>query len=370
MSTAEIKPSPDQEYAIRSIRQWAQGLGGEISLGGLAGSGKSFVSNIIINELKSIGRNVVTLCPTGKAADVLRRKGQDADTIHSAIYLFAGEFERDDGERHINWDDRDEMKDGGDIVLVDESSMVNAQMASDLRSFGKPIIWVGDHGQLPPIGGDPGIMRNPDLLLEKIHRQAEGSGIIEYAHAVREGSISGDYDNVTRAKYVSVGDSLNKFGHVDQIICGFNATRASVNKQFRLRSGHRGLLEVGDKIICRHNNRQQFIFNGQQFYVRNIMLEDDRSFRCSIESCDSEKRYPDISIVKGGFGNVKNDFDRSALGSNEILADYAYAITCHSSQGSSWKRVLVIRQECKAWDIRRWHYTASTRAEEELFVVG
>ena len=40
------------------------------------------------------------------------------------------------------------------LVVLDEVSMVGEDMARDLLAFGKPILVLGDPGQLPPIKGD------------------------------------------------------------------------------------------------------------------------------------------------------------------------------------------------------------------------
>ncbi|MFN9959486.1 MAG: hypothetical protein ACK55I_40875, partial [bacterium] len=63
--------------------------------------------------------------------------------------------------------------------------MVGKTIYEDLRSFGKPLIFVGDHGQLEPIGDDFNLMREPDYRLETIHRNA--GEIAHFAEYVRQG---------------------------------------------------------------------------------------------------------------------------------------------------------------------------------------
>ena len=56
-----------------------------------------------------------------------------------------------------------------------------------------------------------------------------------------------------------------------------------------------------------------------------------------------------------------------------VLADFAYAITCHKAQGSEWPNVLVVDD----WPKRRndqdtrikWLYTAITRASKKVTIV-
>ena len=60
-----------------------------------------------------------------------------------------------------------------DLLVLDEVSMVGHEMAADLLAFGKPILVLGDPGQLPPIKGEGAFTRGePDVMLTEIHRQA------------------------------------------------------------------------------------------------------------------------------------------------------------------------------------------------------
>ena len=73
-----------------------------------------------------------------------------------------------------------------DVIFIDESSMLSEEQVEDVRSFGIPVILVGDFGQLPPIKADmnPWTL-NPEVLLTENHRQGAGSGILEAAYDVR-----------------------------------------------------------------------------------------------------------------------------------------------------------------------------------------
>jgi exodeoxyribonuclease-5 len=58
---------------------------------------------------------------------------------------------------------------------------------------------------------------------------------------------------------------------------------------------------------------------------------------------------------------------------NALQVKYAYAITCHKSQGGQWKAVYIdqgyISKERIDLEYLRWLYTAVTRATEELYLV-
>ena len=78
------------------------------------------------------------------------------------------------------------------LIVLDEVSMVGEDMARDLMSFGKPILVLGDPGQLPPIKGEGAFTKDaPDVMLTEIHRQADESAIIRLATMARQGEPIG-----------------------------------------------------------------------------------------------------------------------------------------------------------------------------------
>ena len=59
---------------------------------------------------------------------------------------------------------------------------------------------------------------------------------------------------------------------------------------------------------------------------------------------------------------------------NALQVKYAYAVTCHKSQGGQWRNVYVdmgyIPPEAQGMDFYRWLYTATTRATHRLYFVN
>jgi exodeoxyribonuclease-5 len=89
-------------------------------------------------------------------------------TIHSLMYF----PETDDVSGMIlGWHRREWLE--FDFIFVDEASMVGKEIWEDLLAYGVPIVAIGDHGQLPPIGKDNfNLMEDPEYVLTEIHRQA------------------------------------------------------------------------------------------------------------------------------------------------------------------------------------------------------
>jgi exodeoxyribonuclease-5 len=180
--------SRQQEQAVRLIGnpdEWAR-PGLYAWLAGFAGSGKSTIIPWIVEEFGA--RKPLYLAPTNKAARVISKKtGERAISIHKAIYFPPAE--RGDAELkalvdeikvttdpdklaelrareadlrkarakldrgdELNWQINPEGEArGADLIIVDEASMVGTELGSDLMTFGKPVIAIGDPGQLPPV---------------------------------------------------------------------------------------------------------------------------------------------------------------------------------------------------------------------------
>src|SRR5512147_2797855 len=202
-------PSPQQAAAIAEIVDWYQHRCSQqqvFRLFGYAGTGKSTITAAAISALGltpmvrdgTLGGGVLFAAFTGKAALVMTRKGTPASTIHSLIYRVSeatpeeiarveqdiaairaklpmlGQRERlleesrlrglelrldDIHKPRFVLNEQSIVRDAR-LIVLDEVSMVGAEMAADLLAFGKPILVLGDPGQLPPIKGDGAFTRD------------------------------------------------------------------------------------------------------------------------------------------------------------------------------------------------------------------
>jgi len=58
---------------------------------------------------------------------------------------------------------------------------------------------------------------------------------------------------------------------------------------------------------------------------------------------------------------------------NALQVKFSYAITCHKSQGGQWKTIFIEQPylpEGPSKEYLRWLYTAITRAQEKLYLIG
>lgn len=185
-----VSLSRDQSAAIRKIADWYKGgtrTPQVFYLAGYAGVGKSTLYNVVREELRRHGaKKTITCAYTGKAVNVLRRKGNnDAMTLHSALYKALENPES--GKVEFKLDPAGHAADA-DLIGVDECSMVGPVEGTDLLSFGKKVLVMGDPGQLPPIKGQGFFTtRKPDVFLREVHRQAAESPILRLATMARQG---------------------------------------------------------------------------------------------------------------------------------------------------------------------------------------
>jgi ATP-dependent exoDNAse (exonuclease V) alpha subunit len=344
-----VELTDEQTIAVDAFAPVFAGRARRRSIGGYAGTGKTTVVKAIIDRYGA--ENIAVCTPTGKAAHVLRAKGVDAITLHSLIYL---------PRKSRNGDLQFVLRSGrpAEVVIVDEASMLSARLVNDLESKIRHVLYVGDHGQLEPIGDDPGIMRRPDVCLEQIHRQAEGSPIIQFAHHVRQGYLPASFGPEA---HVTGLDEVNDILDFDIILCGYNDTRRKCNEWVRK---HRGfttkLPSIGEAVICLRNDRETQVWNGMTATVTRV---DPARCVFDVDTDDGPRRG--LRFDPAQFGALTTlDYEKARKGTT--LWDWGYCITAHRSQGSSWQRVAVVEEIAASWSAARWRYTAATRAAKEL----
>lgn len=263
--------SPHQDAALKAVADWLKAKPGEndtpniFRLFGYAGTGKTTLAKHLAEDVDG---EVKFAAFTGKAALVMRSKGCDgASTIHSLIYRA-----RESGEETPSfelWDDAPASK--ASLIIIDECSMVDAELGRDLMSFGVPVLVLGDPAQLPPIqGGGFFTEAEPDAMLTEVHRQAQDNPIIRLSMDIREGKnlAAGEYGQTRIVRR----DALDpeRVLKADQVLVGRNVTRRAYNARMRERRGFSDSLPMADdKLVCLRNNRKKGLFNGGLWTVKN-----------------------------------------------------------------------------------------------------
>ena len=300
------------------------------------------------------------------------------------------------------------------------------------------LLFIGDVAQLPPIGTrlskalDAQFLRDlcglevEEVLMTQVVRQKDSSGILHNATALRrqmqeEGEVKLQHysDFELLEDHYAVEEAVQESFQSDRLgealyIVRSNKRANAVNQAIRAKVLYREEeLSAGDHLMVVRNNyfwlgQEQggFIANGEQMEVQRILrYEDKYGLRFAqlrllmqisgkaheleawvhLDSLSIETpSFPSVRIqqlyrdVQAEHGHLSGAKKRKAVLTDPYLqalqVKFAYAVTCHKSQGGQWKRVLIE----KPWlpegrwmlEDKRWLYTAVTRAEQKVQLMG
>jgi ATP-dependent exoDNAse (exonuclease V) alpha subunit len=361
--------TPHQDAALTAAANWLKGARGRASifrLFGYAGTGKT---TLVKHIAEDVDGKVLFAAFTGKAACVMRSKGcHSASTIHSLIYRA-----RESGEETPSfelWNDAPASK--AKLIIIDECSMVDAELARDLMSFGVPLLVLGDPAQLPPIsGGGFFTDAEPDAMLTEVHRQAQDDPIVRLSMEIRAGNplTQGQYGETQVVRR----DALDpkRVLDADQVLVGRNVTRRAYNARLRERRGFADALPMaGDKLVCLRNNRRKGLFNGGLWMVKERPKPRRQIIRMQLKPDeDLGERLIKVSVRPECFTGAIEEFDWPQRKAYDEF-DFGYVLTVHKAQGSQWDDVVLFDESGAFPDNRdRWLYTGVTRAAKRLTIV-
>lgn len=365
-------------------------------ISGYAGTGKSTLVRFIIDALDVDEDKVAYATYTGKAAEVLRKKGNpNAMTLHRLLYdsipRQGGGFIRIP-KKQLDYD----------IVVVDEVSMVPKTMVDMLLAHRVYILFLGDPGQLPQIDKKEAhnLLDHPHVFLDEVMRQAVESEIIQLTMKIRNGE---DIPFMHGKEVIVVPKAELVTGHLtwaDIIICATNKTRHNMNKQKRELLGYSGVLQTGERIIVKRNYWEDCdedgnalvngtvgtVANPYESFVRipSYVKNDRRDLPLigCIFTPDGGKSFDTFEIDKDYLlkeepcvdWRVSYQLGKLKPKIGDILpkqATYGYALTCHAAQGSEFDKVLVIEESFPfdKTEHQRWLYTAVSRSAEKCVLV-
>ena len=354
--------SPEQQEVAERVEEFLTARNvprAYFCIQGLAGTGKS----VLLAAMAAAHPSSILCAPTGKAASVLsRRTGLVASTIHSAIYQFRGEFEDEEtGEMRLNFKSR--IADGAwkkKVAFLDESSMVDVQLATDFLNTGCRIVATGDPGQLPPVKGSR-FFDTPDATLQTIHRQALDSAIIRQAHNMRaNGTYAADGPDFRVVNQVSREEILA----ADVMLCWRNVTRQGLNALARAHRGFNGPPIEGEPIMCLRNDHDVGILNGAMYAAvkdydplrRVLVLMNERGERIHVQNCRFEGVDPP--------GDPRNPKEMR----EEHPFAFGYAATVHKFQGSEADHGILVDEYDRMDGRREFLYTGFTRFAKQVLV--
>lgn len=372
----QTQPSEDQLDAFSRVLK-----SGFMIITGGPGTGKTTLISAICSYFLKCGYDILIAAPTGRAAKRINEStGHAAKTIHRLLEYtpFDGKF-RKNSESPLD----------ADIVIIDEASMIDYHLMYSLLeavSDTTRLVLIGDVDQLPSVG--PGnVLRDlidcgkvPVAELSTIHRQEEGSLIVENAHRINHGDwerVIGDAgsnefifsrkDDPKQAveelrlkvlKDLKEDREFNPFDY--QVISPMNRGESGTvvlncllksiynrNRQTSTLKKGDFVYSTGDKVMQIVNNYDKSVFNGDMGTIVDI---------------DEHKR--EFNLL---FNDMEVVYSFSEI--DQILP--AYAITVHKSQGSEFKKVyLLLTSHHHVMLQRNLVYTAVTRARKTIDIIG
>lgn len=413
MNLDDINLSDEQDYCIQNICDFLKNNNNKLvySVDGFAGTGKttiiSFLTKLISTErsLRYRYRNIAFLTFTGKASSVLKKKLEEfklltddeyyVGTIHSLLYVPKLEYDPElKIKKIVGWKKRDNIIDMYDLIIIDESSMVNQEILNDLIDQNVPIIMFGDSFQLQPVSGKQNtFILDPDFKLKTIHRQALDNPIIYLSKYIRENyhiphgifspSVFKLDWNQQKTQELFYNLDYSNFDNINElcVLVGYNNTRTSINKLIRQKIGFPKKMPIctGEKVMCLHNDG--VLCNGQiglvlfelyqpqyKLWKLDIKFDNDiiHQLYCPTKFFNKSNKYNIFEELK----NIKKQYPKIK---NINCLDYSYSITVHKSQGSEFDKVVLFEERLPNMDdysYARWLYTAVTRSKEKLFIIS
>lgn len=330
-------------------------------LGGYAGSGKTTVLRAICEALEAQGRTPIIITLAGRAAQRAREAtGREAMTVAKFLIL----HDRDDTFLRAEH-----------VVIVDEASMLSLpDVWRILRRIGNAsLLLAGDPAQLAPIGFGlvfhqlfdlPAI---PSVVLDRVMRQSEATGIPAFAAAVRAGGLP----------------ALAALERTPEGVSFVPCSRETLPKtldDILIRLGAAGIDRDTIQIVA-PTHREISAINTH--FHRQAVRRQTPSWGPGGRFCEGEpliwtRNIPERGLTNGSMGFLSDTQQGVALlDGNPVLLSHqdtdhlelAYAISVHKAQGSQWPCVIVPVFPGRLLD-RSLIYTALTRAQQHVVFVG
>lgn len=398
----DIEKENEISFAEKQVIAMKEAMeNGLVVITGGPGTGKTTIINGIIKLCEDMNLSVSLAAPTGRAAKrMTETTGKEAKTIHRLL-----EYSFLEGDSEMAFGKDEDAPIDSDIVIVDESSMIDILLMNSLLKALNPgtrLVLVGDIDQLPSVGAGnvlndiiaSGVIKV--VTLDEIFRQSKESMIVVNAHRINKGEApllnekNKDFFFINKNTKEEIAETivqllkerLPKHYGVDslrdiQVLTpmkkgevGINSLNKSLQNTLNPKSNEKGekqigdeLFRTGDKVMQIKNNystewkkidngiqvdKGEGVFNGDFGYIVDID-EEDRTVQVL---------FDDERLVEYDFTNL----DELKL---------AYSTTVHKSQGSEFPVVVMpISWGPPMLLTRNLLYTAITRARNLVVLVG
>ncbi|KPK53835.1 MAG: hypothetical protein AMJ63_05090 [Myxococcales bacterium SG8_38_1] len=347
-------------------------------LTGGPGTGKTTTVRAIVQAHAALERRVSLCAPTGRAAKRLSEaSGIEAKTIHRLL-------EWNPATGHFSRNARSPLE--ADLILVDEASMLDIRLASQLLAAipaSATLVLVGDIDQLPPVGpGQP--LRDliasrvcTTVRLHEVFRQAQQSAIVRGAHTVLEGGMpeptprgtkgDGDLFIISETDAQTIVERLVQALRRMSVAYGFDPL-ADVQVMTPMRRGPLGTNRLNEILQDAFNPSERTDAAPTSFRRGDKVMQLRNDYDKEVYNGD----LGEVTRIESGVTFVRFDGREVQYGADELDAiSLAYACTIHKVQGSEFPAAVIVLHNAHFMLLNRaLLYTALTRAKSLVVLIG
>ena len=389
--------APQQRQAIKMAME-----NNLLVITGGPGTGKTTIINAIIKLCEAENLDIKLAAPTGRAAKRMEEAtNHKSQTIHRLLELtFLNE-----NSRHQVFNKNEENPIDADLIIIDESSMIDVLLMSSLLnaiSYNTRLIIVGDSDQLPSIGAGnvlKDIISSEVIKVAKlteIFRQAKESSIITNAHNINNGI----YPNLNEKNSDFFFMQRNKIEEIEALIVSLVTDRLpkylncnpikDIQVLTPMRKSPLGVNSLNTLLQKALNPPSE---NKREKELRKIIYrEGDKVMQVKNNYNIEWKTYENGEITDDGVGifngdegiityiDTINEYIEVLFDDNKIVhydytqmdeVDLSYAVTIHKSQGSEYNAIIMpLLNGPDMLMSRNLLYTGLTRAKNLAVIAG
>jgi conjugative relaxase-like TrwC/TraI family protein len=353
IAAADRPLTAEQAAAVRAVVSTGNGV---TVIEALAGTGKTYTAGVLREVYEAAGYEVLGVAPTGRAT---RELAEEAGVPARTLDRLLNDLEALGDELPAKC-----------VVILDEAGMAatrgSARMLEAAEQAGAKVIAIGDPGQLASVqaggwlgavGRALGVLRLTEVMRQRdpAERRALGAlhdrqpeRYVDWADGAGRIETFSDAAGACAAALTEWQRAVVAVGPAQAVmIARENHTRDQLNRGARELRRHLGALgeecsyggvqmAVGDRVICRRNDRMVDVDNGMRGTVRH--LDGDR-------------------VVIDTDGGLVRELPAAYVAGH---VEHAYSLTGHGMQGGTVESALVL---ASPRDLTAgWSYTALSRA--------
>ena len=382
-------------------------------LKGWAGTGKTYCVSFLVRYVLDViypNKNwykIAVTGPTNKSVRVIKKTTgiKNPRVTFQTIHKLLGLTERitSDGQQEfVNQGDFEPQIKKTKLLIIDEVSMLNDDLFHEILRYRSDIkiICMGDPAQIPPVGKPDCIPFMDELLemygiktleLKTIMRQKGDNPIIDTSVLIRT-----DLEN----PYIETGieSNLNDRGEGIEFL---NLNSSSIRESFNdilssyFNIANNPIIEMGQILF---NTNDEFTVDkfeiktekvrvadeegGLKYYETGVTFLNDEdkkiTYFIDILHEDSESYFFVLANKLKKIAIEKKGKEKSWIKYYDFIrrfadVSYAYSITAHKSQGSTYTTAFVLEDDIdvnpNVVERNRIKYTAYTRSSKKLYVL-